>query len=437
MNLKWRYILLVCACALMTACKSGPFNLLKPSSPHQQYERKLLNAGLNQSTMGSGWISKANTLLQSVSEIKIPYKETGYFAADKLDGASFKFTLERGQMLTAKLTKQSVSGFSIYMDVWEQNSGGEFKLLAFADSIGSNLQIEAKRSGNYFLRLQPELLGSGSYTLELTVGPSLAYPLKAVNRKQIQSFFGVGRDNDTRRHEGIDIFSVFRTPVIAVSEGTVTGVNENNLGGKVVWFRPKGKDYTLYYAHLDEQLVTPGQEVMTGDTLGLMGNTGNAKTTPPHLHFGVYTSGGAIDPLPFIDPLVPPIPNINGSVAILNSTMRISRSTEISSRLPLQPIETLKQNTVARVLAVTSNYYKIELPNGKAGYVSNKSLIETKPLKTLKITASNQSLLDYPNVSAGIKTNLAIGKTVNVIGNFEDFQLVSTDDGKVGWIYLK
>ncbi len=433
MSLKWKYILLVCTCTLIAACKSGPFNLLKPSSPHQQYERKLLNAGLNQSTMGSGWISKANTLLQSASEVKVPYKETGYFAADKLDGASFKFRLERGQMLTAKLNKQSVNGFSIYMDMWEQNDNGEFKLLSFADSLGSDLQLEAKRSGDYFLRLQPELLGNGSYTLELIIGPSLAYPLKAVNRKQIQSFFGVGRDNDTRRHEGIDIFSAFRTPVIAVSEGTVTGVNENNLGGKVVWFRPKGKDYTLYYAHLDEQLVTAGQEVVIGDTLGLMGNTGNAKTTPPHLHFGVYTSGGAIDPLPFIDPVVPPVPNINGDITKLNATMRTSKSAEISNRLPLQPTAMLKQNTVARVLALTSNYYKIELPDGKTGYVSNKSLVDTRPLKTLKITANNQSLLDYPNVNAGIKTSLAIGKTVNVIGVFEDFQLIASEN-IVGWL---
>ncbi len=436
MYFKLRYVLLI-ACALLTACKSGPFNLLKPSSPHEQYKRKLLNAGLDQSAMGSGWINKANTLLQNATIVKLPYKEVGYFATDKLDGASFKFRLEQGQKLTAKLSKQSINNFAVYMDVWEQKDNGDFNMLTFADSVGADLQLEAKRSGDFFLRLQPELLGSGSYTLELIVGPSLAYPLKAVNRRQIQSFFGVGRDNNTRQHEGIDIFSSFRTPVIAVSDGTVIGVNENNLGGKVVWFRPKGKDYTVYYAHLDEQLVTPGQEVMIGDTLGLMGNTGNAKTTPPHLHFGVYTSGGAVDPLPFIDPLITPIPAINGDIAKLNTTMRTGKSAEISDRLPLQQTETLKQNTIARVLAVTSNYYKIELPDGKSGYVTNKSLVDTKPLKALKITASNQSLLDYPDISAGVKTSLAIGKTVNVIGNFEDFQLVSTTDGKVGWIPLK
>lgn len=385
--------------------------------------------------MGGGWITKANNLLQNASGIKVPYKETGYFAADKIDGASFRFRLERGQLLTAKLTKQSVNSFSIYVDIWEQKENGEFKMLAFADSLGANLQLEAKRSGDYLLRLQPELLASGSYTLELAIGPSLGYPLKAVNRKQIQSFFGVGRDNNTRRHEGVDIFSVFRTPVVAVAEGTVTGVNENNLGGKVVWFRPKGKDYTLYYAHLDEQIASVGQDVVLGDTLGLMGNTGNAKTTPPHLHFGVYTNNGAVDPLPFIDPLIPATPTINSDITKLNATMRtVNRQVEFSENQQLSGAEMLKQHTIVRVLAASSNYYKIKLPNGKSGYVSSKSVAEAKPLNTRKISTGNQTLFDYPNLDAGVKANLAIGQTVNVIGNFEDFQLVSTSENMVGWI---
>ena len=324
------------------------------------------------------------------------------------------------------------------MDVWEKRENGEFKILAYADSIGTDLQLEAKRSGDYYLRLQPELLVAGSYNLEINIGPSLAYPLKAVNRKQIQSFFGVGRDNDTRRHEGIDIFSPFRTPVLAVAHGTVTRVNENNLGGKVVWLRPHGKDYTLYYAHLDEQIAAAGQEVNLGDTLGLMGNTGNAKTTPPHLHFGVYTSEGAVDPLPFVDPLIPAVPSINSDIAKLNATLRtLNRAVEVADNQQLLNPESLKQNTIVRVLAAVGSQYKIELPNGKITYVSNKSVVETKPLNTRKISATNQSLLDYPNAIAGLKTTLNVGQTVNVLGNFEDFQLVSTSDGEVGWLSLR
>ncbi|RZL46173.1 MAG: M23 family metallopeptidase, partial [Pedobacter sp.] len=214
-----------------------------------------------------------------------------------------------------------------------------------------------------------------------------------------------------------------------------TRVNENNLGGKVVWFRPKGKDYTLYYAHLDEQTVVDGQEVIFGDTLGLMGNTGNARTTAPHLHFGIYTSSGAIDPLPFVDPLIPPVPNISSDITKLNSTMRtLNKSVAISENQQLANTETLKQHTVVRVLAATSNYYKVVLPNGKLGYISSKSLVETKTLTTRKISDANRSLLDSPILTAGIKTNLVAGQTVKVMGNFEDFQLVSTEDNIVGWI---
>ena len=78
---------------VLQACKSGPFNLLKPTSPHHQYERKLVSSGLNHNAMGAQWISKSNSLLQNSNSIKLPYKETGYFAADKIEGASFKFSL--------------------------------------------------------------------------------------------------------------------------------------------------------------------------------------------------------------------------------------------------------------------------------------------------------------------------------------------------------
>jgi hypothetical protein len=53
----------------------------------------------------------------------------------------------------------------------------------------------------------------------------------------------------------------------------------------------------LYYAHLQDQLVRTGTFVTAGDT-------GNAKTTAPHLHFGIYARGdGAIDPDAFIRPV--------------------------------------------------------------------------------------------------------------------------------------
>jgi len=56
-----------------------------------------------------------------------------------------------------------------------------------------------------------------------------------------------------------------------------------------------------YYAHLDDYAdIRRGQLVAPGDVLGFVGNTGNAKGTPPHLHYGIYAGGGALNPYPLL-----------------------------------------------------------------------------------------------------------------------------------------
>ena len=77
------------------------------------------------------------------------------------------------------------------------------------------------------------------------------------------------------------------------------------VGGNVVWLQPLLGNMRLYYAHLDAQYVERGQFVLAGEPIGAVGNTGNAATTPPHLHFGVYVRkpgvrGGARDPVAFL-----------------------------------------------------------------------------------------------------------------------------------------
>ncbi len=424
---------------LTLSCKSGPFNLLKAGSPHQQYERKLVSSGLNQTGMGTLWLSRSTAILGKALQIDLPYKETGYFAAEKVEAAAFSFSLLRGQKLQVKLNINPINGFTVYADVWEVEDDGKYKLLAFADSIGNMLEAEAKRSGTFILRLQPELLGRGSYTIEVVAGASLAFPLENAKRSQIQSLFGVGRDSNTRKHEGIDIFAPLRTPVIAVAAGRVTAVNENNLGGKVVWFRPESKDYTLYYAHLDEQTVVPGQSVVYGDTLGRMGNTGNAKTTAPHLHFGIYTGNGAVDPLPFIDPSVQTVPKINTAINQLNTTMRVAENTSFLQSLDGQTInKSMPQGTILRVAAATGNDYKVELPDGEFGYINGKELSATlKPLSKYKVNIKQLSLYDQPDSLAAIKLNLKNGEMVDVLGSFKDYQLIVNEAKQTGWIKAK
>lgn len=104
-----------------------------------------------------------------------------------------------------------------------------------------------------------------------------------------------------RTHEGIDIFAPKGTPVIATIGGKVTKVGYEGLGGNRVGVTD-GLGRYHYYAHLssysDNAVVN--KVVKAGDVLGYVGDTGNAKGTSPHLHYGVYVGGNAINPYPLL-----------------------------------------------------------------------------------------------------------------------------------------
>ncbi|HXG83436.1 MAG TPA: M23 family metallopeptidase [Pyrinomonadaceae bacterium] len=125
----------------------------------------------------------------------------------------------------------------------------------------------------------------------------LAMPVKGVRTNQIADTWGAARSGG-RSHSGQDIFAKRGTPVYSATNGYILRVGETNLGGKSVFiYGAGGRRY--YYAHLDDFApdLKAGDYVTTSSLLGFVGTTGNAKNTPPHLHFGVYGTGGAINPL--------------------------------------------------------------------------------------------------------------------------------------------
>ena len=79
------------------------------------------------------------------------------------------------------------------------------------------------------------------------------------------------------------------TSVIAPIEGVVTRCGWNALGGRVIWIESRQTQHAFYFAHLSTISVCAGDTVHPGDVIGTVGNTGNARFTQPHLHFGVYT----------------------------------------------------------------------------------------------------------------------------------------------------
>lgn len=125
---------------------------------------------------------------------------------------------------------------------------------------------------------------------------SLPSPLP---EQQLTDTWGAARSQG-RSHEGIDIFAPRGTPIQATTQGIVSKVGENNLGGRVVVVvGPGGAGH--YYAHLEDYAdIAPNDWVNAGDIIGYVGDSGNAKGTPPHVHYGIYINGSAVNPYPLL-----------------------------------------------------------------------------------------------------------------------------------------
>jgi murein DD-endopeptidase MepM/ murein hydrolase activator NlpD len=421
---------------LPSACTDNPRGLFGKKSEHETYSEKLAKAGIKETALGRLWFTAANESLTKPLTVTIPYSEAGYFSANKPEAVGLRFKVKRGEKLDISITIKPAIGFLLFMDLWDATEEGKATFLSAADTASRSINFEVRKDGFYLLRLQPELLASGEYTLSISSGPSLAFPVPAKAKPNIGSFWGVSRDAGARRHEGIDIFAAFRTPLVAAADGTVSRVTDNALGGKVIFFRPSGKDYTLYYAHLDKQLVDAGQSLKKGDTLGLMGNTGNARSTPPHLHFGIYASGGAIDPLAFVNPIKKKPAKITAPADIIG---QVARTGNRQLKLYHEPFGTssnavsVAPGSLVRVQSSTANWYKVVLPNGETGFIESASVTSTKsPLKKI-VVKLDQGLVDAPNPNAARKMLLEKGDTVDVLAAFKDYYFVSTKEEE-GWI---
>ena len=130
----------------------------------------------------------------------------------------------------------------------------------------------------------------------LPVENSLPNPLP---KQHLADTWGAARSQG-RSHEGIDIFAERGTPIQATTQGIVSKVGEDALGGRVVMIiGPGGARH--YYAHLEDYAdISANDWVNSGDTIGYVGDSGNAKGTPPHVHYGIYINGSAVNPYPLL-----------------------------------------------------------------------------------------------------------------------------------------
>ena len=131
---------------------------------------------------------------------------------------------------------------------------------------------------------------------DLPTDNSLPSPLPG---QHLTDTWGAAR-SEGRSHEGIDIFAERDTAIQATTHGVISKIGDDRLGGRVVVIvGPGGAGH--YYAHLENFAdIEVNDWVEVGDIIGYVGNSGNAKGTPPHVHYGIYIKGSAVNPYPLL-----------------------------------------------------------------------------------------------------------------------------------------
>lgn len=423
-----------------SACTGvGPTaNLFRSSSPHEQYGQSLKEAKLDRTALGIDWLSAGERALRDSLKITIPYRESGYFSANKAFAVGYRLDAQRGDRFLIRVETQGQKETQVFIDVFALDSRNKTSLIAASKADTNVLAWEPRRTQTYLIRVQPELLRTGQYTITVTREPALSFPVKGRDSRQISSFFGVARDGGRRRHEGVDIFAPKGTPALAAVDGIISGVGTSKLGGNVAFLTDIDRNIRLYYAHLDRWNVKNGQHVSIGDTVGFVGNTGNARTTGPHLHFGIYGfTDGATDPLPFIRLGRGPARQSLLPVSRLGDSVRVSAARSVVRLAPASDSPIIRELPKASALTIvggTETWLRVELPDGLTGYIpSNATEVEKRPLRRLVLSAP-RPLLDAAHSQAAAMKTLPTGAAVDVLATASSFQLVRDPDGQTGWL---
>lgn len=279
-------------------------------SPRDLFIWRLRVAGLLESPLGQRWRQAVERAGEQPVKAGVQYRTTESFVSDEVDAHVYQVSLERGEKLLWQFSRLDKSESRLYASLERRGKNDqEWSTVTELDTDDATNSQVVSKAGDYRFVLQPELFAETEYSLAIANGGSLPFPVEGSAWRDIGSFFGVDRDGGARKHHGVDIFAARGTPVTAVIDGYVrTGTGAR--GGEHVWLSGSMIGFgsaRYYYAHLDSFAVESGDRVKKGDVLGYVGNTGNAITTPPHLHFGIY-SGGPVDPAPFLKP-EPVLPN--------------------------------------------------------------------------------------------------------------------------------
>ncbi len=229
-----------------------------------------------------------------------------FFASSRSD-RQYRIAMAENERLRAATATlhQRLDGISKQMSDFEARTRRLAIVAGLSDSVRPGMggpasaggQSDALASESAMLSSRLALLeGQFSRRSTLIASTPTVWPVHGV----VNSGFGARSDPFNGLpafHEGVDISTSRREPVLATADGIVLRSGWAGEYGKAIAIA-HGDRYETLYGHLEETLVTEGQRVRRGDRVGLVGSTG--RSTAPHLHYEVHVDGAAVDPLEYI-----------------------------------------------------------------------------------------------------------------------------------------
>lgn len=427
--------------------------------------------------LGEEWNAAARQALRNPTTAVLPFFEDLTFDPLTPRAMAFEFQAVRGHGITIR------GDDAVLLELFHRPDGGtpsrqvsdsveEESLVAVAGYLPGHgaLYYEPREHGRYLLLVQAKPLDAVDIRLGVTTEALLEWPVEGTGTEDIWSVFGDSRDGGRRVHHGLDIFAPRGTNIVAGSESVVRRVGVRDRGGNIVTLYDEARGIFLYYAHLDEHRTQSGVTVGPGDPIGTVGNTGNALTTPPHLHIGIYDESWRrpLDPWYFFVPVrrIERLPEV--AVSDLNRWVRLRRDTPTvyghpdfvggivpsparfdarglavdpsyrpprflarGQRVPVP----LSAGEALRVQGTHGPFVRLELSGGRIGYLE-RSAVDEISVGIEELTLDRDTPVRMrPDASADLRGTLSENTTVSVLGYADAYGLILYQ-GYPGWIPL-